>query len=66
MRLTIILGHSNVQGFASMGVTIHLKQEIQQALEKLLGRSLSRSPGYDTRALIEASDRGEVDNLSSG
>jgi molybdopterin-dependent oxidoreductase alpha subunit len=58
-----VRGHSNVQGFGSMGVTVHLKQEIQQALEKLLGRSLSRVPGYDTRALIEASDRGEVDSL---
>jgi molybdopterin-dependent oxidoreductase alpha subunit len=58
-----IRGHSNVQGFGSMGVTVHLRQEIQQAIEKLLGRSLSRSPGYDTRALIEASDRGDVDTL---
>jgi molybdopterin-dependent oxidoreductase alpha subunit len=58
-----IRGHSNVQGFGSMGVTVHLRQEIQQAIEKLLGRSLSRAPGYDTRALIEASDRGEVDTL---
>jgi molybdopterin-dependent oxidoreductase alpha subunit len=46
-----------------MGVTVRLKQEIQQALEKLLGRSLSRVPGYDTRALIEAADGGLVDAL---
>jgi molybdopterin-dependent oxidoreductase alpha subunit len=58
-----VRGHSNVQGFGSMGVTVHLKQEIQQALEKLLGRSLSRVPGYDTRALIEGCDRNEVDSL---
>lgn len=58
-----IRGHSNVQGFGSMGVTIHLKQEIQQALEKLLQRPLSRTPGYDTRALITAADHGEVDTL---
>jgi molybdopterin-dependent oxidoreductase alpha subunit len=58
-----IRGHSNVQGFGSMGVTVHLKEEIQQALEKLLGRSLIRAPGYDTRASIEASDRGEIDTL---
>lgn len=56
-------GHSNVQGFGSMGVTVHLKKEIQTALEKLLGRSLDRVPGYDTRALIEAADAGKVDTL---
>lgn len=58
-----IRGHSNVQGFGSMGVTVRLKQEIQQALEKLLGRSLSRVPGYDTRALIEAADANKIDTL---
>jgi len=58
-----IRGHSNVQGFGSMGVTINLRQEIQAALEKLLGRSLSRIKGYDTRALITAADEGKVDSL---
>jgi molybdopterin-dependent oxidoreductase alpha subunit len=58
-----IRGHSNVQGFGSMGVTIRLKKEIQEALEKLLERSLSRVPGYDTRALIEAAEAGRVDTL---
>lgn len=58
-----IRGHSNVQGFGSMGVTVHLKQEIQQALEKLLGRSLSRVQGYDARALIEAAAEGKVNSL---
>ncbi|NJO72913.1 MAG: FdhF/YdeP family oxidoreductase [Leptolyngbyaceae cyanobacterium RM1_406_9] len=58
-----VRGHSNVQGFGSMGVTVRLKKEIQQALEKLLGRSLSRVQGYDTRALIEAADAGNVDTL---
>ncbi|MBD2088781.1 FdhF/YdeP family oxidoreductase [Microcoleus sp. FACHB-1515] len=58
-----IRGHSNVQGFGSMGVTIHLKKEIQQAIEILLGRSLNLSGGYDTRALIEAADRNQVDTL---
>lgn len=58
-----IRGHSNVQGFGSMGVTAQLKKEIQQALEKLLGRDLNRVPGYDTRALIEAADAGKVDTL---
>ncbi|MGG6240140.1 FdhF/YdeP family oxidoreductase [Nodosilinea sp. AN01ver1] len=58
-----IRGHSNVQGFGSMGVTAHLKDSIREALEKLLGKSLQREPGYDARALIEAADRGEVDTL---
>ncbi|MFQ3635725.1 MAG: FdhF/YdeP family oxidoreductase [Cyanobacteriota bacterium] len=58
-----IRGHSNVQGFGSMGVTVRLKQEIQQALEKLLGRSLNLPPGYHTRDLIEAADAGKVDTL---
>ena len=58
-----IRGHSNVQGFGSMGVTVRLKKEIQQALEKLLGRSLSKVKGYDTHAIIEAADAGKVDTL---
>ena len=58
-----IRGHSNVQGFGSMGVTVRLKEEIRQALEQLLGRSLKREPGYDARALIEAADAGKVDTL---
>lgn len=58
-----IRGHSNVQGFGSMGVTARLKKEIQQALEKLLGRDRNRVPGYDTRTLIEAADAGKVDTL---
>jgi molybdopterin-dependent oxidoreductase alpha subunit len=58
-----IRGHSNVQGFGSMGVTIHLKQEIQTALEKLLHKPLSPVKGYDTRGLIEAAIAQEVDSL---
>ena len=58
-----VRGHSNVQGFGSMGVTVKLRQEIQTALEKLMGRSLSRVQGYDTRALIEAADDHKVDTL---
>jgi molybdopterin-dependent oxidoreductase alpha subunit len=58
-----IRGHSNVQGFGSMGVTVHLREPMRLALEQLLGRPLSRTPGYDTRALIEAAERGGVDSL---
>lgn len=58
-----IRGHSNVQGFGSMGVTVHLKKEIQEALEKLLQKPLSRVPGYDARALIDAADANKLDTL---
>ncbi|MCS5693838.1 FdhF/YdeP family oxidoreductase [Cyanobium sp. FGCU-6] len=58
-----IRGHSNVQGFGSMGVTVHLGPELRQALEQLLGQPLSPRQGYDTRALIEAADAGSVDTL---
>ncbi|MEG4806327.1 FdhF/YdeP family oxidoreductase [Microcoleus sp. F8-D3] len=58
-----VRGHSNVQGFGSMGVTVKLKKEIQQALEKLLNRPLSSVKGYETRSLIEAADAGKVDTL---
>jgi molybdopterin-dependent oxidoreductase alpha subunit len=58
-----IRGHSNVQGFGSMGVSVHLREPLRLALEQLLGRSLSRVPGYDTRALISAAEGGAVDTL---
>jgi len=58
-----IRGHSNVQGFGSMGVTVRLREPMRRALERLLNKPLSRVPGYDTRALIEAAHRGEVDTL---
>ncbi|MDZ7963152.1 MAG: FdhF/YdeP family oxidoreductase [Aulosira sp. DedQUE10] len=58
-----VRGHSNVQGFGSMGVTVKLKQEIKQALEQLLGRSLNLPKGYHTRDLIEAAEAGKVDSL---
>ncbi|MEA5510328.1 FdhF/YdeP family oxidoreductase [Crocosphaera sp. UHCC 0190] len=58
-----IRGHSNVQGFGSMGVTNNLRQDIQDALERLLGRSLNSIPGYDARSLIDAADDKKVDTL---
>jgi len=58
-----IRGHSNVQGFGSMGVTVHLCDQLRQALETLLGQPLSPRKGYDTRALIEAAAVGAVDTL---
>ena len=58
-----IRGHSNVQGFGSMGVTVRLREPMQRALEQLLGKPLSRAAGYDTRALIEAAEQGDVESL---
>ncbi len=58
-----IRGHSNVQGFGSMGVKNDLKPALREALEKIVGRSLKREPGYHTRALIEAAEAGDVDTL---
>jgi molybdopterin-dependent oxidoreductase alpha subunit len=58
-----IRGHSNVQGFGSMGVTIHPNKQLQEALERLLKRPLSQVKGFDTRALIEAAAAGKVSTL---
>ena len=58
-----IRGHSNVQGFGSMGVTVNLREPMRLALEQLLGRPLSPTQGYNTRALIEAAAAGAVDSL---
>ena len=58
-----IRGHSNVQGFGSMGVSVRLREPMQLALETLLKRPLSRTPGYHARDLIEAAERGDVDTL---
>ena len=58
-----IRGHSNVQGFGSMGVSVRLREPMRVALEALLQRPLSRTPGFHARDLIEAADRGEVDAL---
>jgi molybdopterin-dependent oxidoreductase alpha subunit len=58
-----IRGHSNVQGFGSMGVTVNLKEQIKQALERLLDRPLSQVRGYHTRSLIDAADAGKVSTL---
>jgi molybdopterin-dependent oxidoreductase alpha subunit len=58
-----IRGHSNVQGFGSMGVTVRLRREIAEALSQLLGKPLNITGGYDTRALIEAAERGRINTL---
>ncbi|MGG6296488.1 FdhF/YdeP family oxidoreductase [Leptolyngbya sp. AN02str] len=58
-----IRGHSNVQGFGSMGVAAQLQDTLRESLETLLKRPLNREPGYDTRALIEAAEAGTVRTL---
>ena len=58
-----IRGHSNVQGFGSMGVTTRLSEPVKQALRQILGQPVSETKGYDARALITAADRGKVDTL---
>jgi molybdopterin-dependent oxidoreductase alpha subunit len=54
-------GHSNVQGIGSVGVKPQLSEEMLQALEKFSGKPLSRKPGMDTLACLEAADRNEID-----
>ncbi|MEY3401613.1 MAG: hypothetical protein RLZZ86_1228, partial [Cyanobacteriota bacterium] len=58
-----IRGHSNVQGFGSMGVTVNLREEIKQALSQLLGKPLNETPGYHTRDLIAAAESGKINTL---
>lgn len=58
-----IRGHSNVQGFGSMGVTVNLRDDIRIALERILGKSLAKKVGYHARMLMEASESGEIDTL---
>ncbi len=58
-----IRGHSNVQGFGSMGVTIRLKEEIKQALSAIIGHSIDTDKGYHARSLIDAAEAGQVDTL---
>ncbi|GAB4304579.1 FdhF/YdeP family oxidoreductase [Cyanobacterium aponinum UTEX 3222] len=58
-----IRGHSNVQGFGSMGVTIRLSEPIKKALTQILNQSLPETKGYDARALITAADEGNIDTL---
>ncbi|MEB3224295.1 MAG: FdhF/YdeP family oxidoreductase [Synechococcus sp.] len=58
-----IRGHSNVQGFGSMGVTVRLGTDLKAALEKLLDHPLKLNEGYDARGLMEAADEGKIDTL---
>lgn len=56
-----IRGHSNVQGMGSVGVTPQLKLSMLKKFEERLGVQLPTSPGLDTMACMDASERGEMD-----
>ncbi|WP_354635385.1 FdhF/YdeP family oxidoreductase [Planktothricoides raciborskii] len=58
-----IRGHSNVQGFGSMGVTIRLSEPIKQALQQILGQTVSETKGYSARGLISAAYHHKIDTL---
>ncbi|ELR99150.1 FdhF/YdeP family oxidoreductase [Gloeocapsa sp. PCC 73106] len=58
-----IRGHSNVQGFGSMGVNIALREDLKLALTQLIGKPIDTSKGYHTRSLIEAATQGKVNTL---
>lgn len=58
-----IRGHSNVQGFGSMGVTIRLSEPIKQALKEIIGQPVTETKGYSARGLITAADANKIDTL---
>ncbi|WP_026787799.1 FdhF/YdeP family oxidoreductase [Planktothrix rubescens] len=58
-----IRGHSNVQGFGSMGVTIRLSESIKQGLKELLGQTVTETKGYSARGLITAALEQKIDTL---
>jgi molybdopterin-dependent oxidoreductase alpha subunit len=58
-----IRGHSNVQGVGSVGVTPALQDVVRQSLEKLYGKPMPTTAGYDTHATLEAAEAGNIDVL---
>ncbi|MDJ0928182.1 MAG: FdhF/YdeP family oxidoreductase [Gammaproteobacteria bacterium] len=54
-------GHSNVQGIGTIGVKPVLPDEVFARMESEFGISLSRSPGFDTMAGMQAAAAGNVD-----
>lgn len=58
-----IRGHSNVQGIGSVGFSPGLADGLKLALEKIYGKQMPDHTGYDTHALIEAADSGNLDCL---
>ncbi|MBL1209053.1 FdhF/YdeP family oxidoreductase [Geminocystis sp. GBBB08] len=58
-----IRGHSNVQGFGSMGVTIRLSEAIKIALKEIIGQPITETKGYSARGLITAARDAKIDTL---
>ena len=56
-----IRGHSNVQGLGTVGVAPALKQNMLDRLEKTLGITPPKSPGFDTMACMDAAHLGTMD-----
>jgi len=56
-----IRGHSNVQGFGSMGVTVKLRAEMGKSPGNPAGRSAQSVPGYEPARLDRAAEAGAVD-----
>lgn len=54
-------GHSNVQGIGTVGVKPVLPSDVFDKLEAATGATLSRAPGYDTLAGLEAAHAGKID-----
>ncbi len=54
-------GHSNVQGVGTIGVKPVLPEEVFDKMEQTFGINLSRAPGWDTMAAMQAADAGQVD-----
>lgn len=60
-----IRGHSNVQGVGSVGVAPVLQDVVRQSLEKLYGKPMPTTVGYDTHATLTAAEAGKIDVLSA-
>ncbi|MFT4767952.1 MAG: molybdopterin-dependent oxidoreductase alpha subunit [Glaciecola sp.] len=54
-------GHSNVQGIGTIGVKPVLADAVFESIERELGVSLPRTPGFDTLAALEAAEKGAID-----
>lgn len=54
-------GHSNVQGIGTIGVKPVLAEDVFERMENAFGVALSRAPGLDTMASMQAAARGEID-----
>lgn len=56
-------GHSNVQGVGSVGFAPALQEGVRAALERAYQKTFPTTPGYDTFAMIEAAERGDLRTL---